>query len=125
MIVPGDAIYRLSPGNIAFFVVQHRMPEDSAANGKTADPFGLSADVESVVHPLLILASAENNNPNMVPAPEAGPSGHGPRRLGLLHPFHLPDVGFNPGVLQFRNCLHHEVRTELQVIGVAIPLYGL
>src|SRR5262245_29383672 len=102
--------------------VNERIPETGPANCKTDEPRDAGRRRQPFAHLLVIFASAQNDATHFIP-------GAAPRRghnllavLTAAAPLYLPNIRFNPRVLQFMNCLDHQSRAKLQVVLFLISL---
>src|SRR6266446_6609542 len=93
-------------------------PEARPAHGEANEARNCSGGSEPLADFVIVLAPAENDTADSVPAAAAG-SSHNPFAVFLtLEPFDLPHIRFNPRILKFLNGLSHQPRTNLQIVGL-------
>src|SRR5262249_51986779 len=101
---------------------EERFPEYRAANGKADEAGYTGCHGEPLMNVLLILTPAEDNTAN---GTAAIPSGRGHNLLAVftgIEPLDFPNVRLYAGVLELFDGLHHQVRTQLQIIGLLVAV---
>ena len=70
----------------------------------------------------VVFAAAQNDATDLVSAIPARGGHHLFAVFPLVEPLDLPKVRLNPAILQLLNCLHHQLRTQFEVVSRFVTL---
>src|SRR6266446_171279 len=100
-------------------------PEARPAHGEANEARNCSCGSEPLADFVIVLAPAEDDAADSVPAAAAG-SSHNPFAVFLtLEPFNLPHVRLNPRILELLNSLSHQPGTHLQLVEFLISFQAI
>src|SRR5712664_2124703 len=101
------------------------LPEVGAADREPDEARDSSCRRQPLTHLLLVLAPAEDDAADAIPAATVG-GGHDPLAvLPTVEPLDLPDVRLDSGTLELADRLDHQPWPELQIVGLLVALEQL
>src|SRR6266446_6007595 len=101
------------------------LPEVGAADREPDEARDSSCRRQPLTHLLLVLAPAEDDAADAIPAATVG-GGHDPLAvLPTVEPLDLPDVRLDSGTLELADRLDHQPWPEVQIVGLLVALEQL
>src|SRR6266478_10088137 len=101
------------------------LPEVGAADREPDEARDSGGGHQPLAHLLLVLAPAEDDAADAVPAVAARGGDDPLAVLATVEPFDLPDVRLDSGILELADRLDHQSWPELQVVGLLVALEQL
>src|SRR6266403_342779 len=126
LVVPaGDLGDGLLSGRLFAPPADQWLPEVGAADREPDEARDSGGGHQPLAHLLLVLAPAEDDAADAVPAVAARGGDDPLAVLATVEPFDLPDVRLDSGILELADRLDHQSWPELQVVGLLVALEQL
>src|SRR5450631_1208825 len=108
------------PRRLLGSVLHQRVPEAGPSDGKADEAGDAGGGAQPLSHLAVILTASEHDATHSVSTPSAGGGHQLGTVLSAVEPLNLPDVRFHPTRLELFDGPHHQPRTDLDVVRLAV-----